>query len=142
MIQKSLRSNLRIMLVLLFLLTQFFGFGNPPFFGETTAYAASQTTIQSSNLNVTVDDAFPRIIQYQWLGAGASNGAVFYGNEDTLSQVKINGMTYTPTVTSVVTRDTITYTLDISSIGVTMKMYFKVTDNLVEFKVSDITETG
>lgn len=140
--QKSLGRKFKIMLALLFLLAQFFSIGNQSFFGETTVLAANQTTIQSTNLSVTVDDAFPRIIQYQWMGGGASNGAVFYGNEDTLSQVKINGTAYTPVVTNVITGDTITYTLTISSIGVTMTMYFKVTDNIVEFKVSDIAESG
>ncbi|WP_240160017.1 endo-alpha-N-acetylgalactosaminidase family protein [Paenibacillus aceris] len=143
LIQKSLGRKFKIMLTLLFFLAQFFSVGNLSFFGETTVLAANQTNIQSTNLSVTVDDAFPRIIQYQWLGAGASNGAVFYGNEDTLSQVKINGTLYTPTITSSITApDTITYTMSISSIGVTMKMYFKVTDNIVEFKVSDIVESG
>ncbi|MFD0693459.1 endo-alpha-N-acetylgalactosaminidase family protein [Paenibacillus sp. GCM10027628] len=141
-IQKSLSRRLKITLALLFFLAQFFSFGNLSFFDETKALAASQTAIQSTKLSVTVDDSFPRIIQYQWLGSGTSNGSVFYGNEDTLSQVKINGTAYTPTVTSVTAGDTITYTLNISSIGVTMTMYLKVTDNVVEFKVSDITESG
>ncbi|WP_171646162.1 endo-alpha-N-acetylgalactosaminidase family protein [Paenibacillus phytorum] len=141
-IQKSLRRNLKITLALLFFLAPFLSFGNQSFFGEANALAAGQNTIQSTKLSVTVDDSFPRIIQYQWLGEGASQNAVFYGNEDTLSQVKINGTTYTPAVTSVITGDTITYTLNISSIGVIMTTYFKVTDNVVEFKVSDITESG
>ncbi|KRF43710.1 endo-alpha-N-acetylgalactosaminidase family protein [Paenibacillus sp. Soil787] len=131
-----------IMLTLLFFLAQFYSFSNLSFLGETTVLAASQATIQSTSMSVTVDDAFPRIVQYQWLRAGASQNAVFYGNEDTMNQVKINGTTYTPTVTSVKTGDTITYTLNISSIGVTMTLYFKVTDNIVEFKVSDIAENG
>ncbi|NOU88702.1 DNRLRE domain-containing protein [Paenibacillus sp. LMG 31460] len=142
LIQKRLGKKCKIMLAILFFLAQFYSFGNLSFLGETTVLAASQTAIQSTSLSVTVDDTFPKIIQYQWLGAGASQNAVFYGNEDTMNQVKINGTTYTPTVTSVKTGDTITYILNISSIGVTMTMYFKVIDNIVEFKVSDIAESG
>jgi hypothetical protein len=105
-IQKSLSRKLKITMAILFFVAQFFSFGNLSFFGDVNALAASQNTIQSTKLSVTVDDSFPRIIQYKWLGEGASQNAVFYGNEDSLSQVKINGIAYTPTVTSVTTGDT------------------------------------
>ena len=49
-------------------------------------------TIASKTLRVSVDSDFPRITQYNWV----ANGAVFYGQEDQLSQVMINGKLYTP----------------------------------------------
>ncbi|MDU5109574.1 MAG: endo-alpha-N-acetylgalactosaminidase family protein [Clostridium sp.] len=120
------------MMLFIFIFTQVFSFANIRVKAETIA------NITSSELSVTVDEEFPRIIQYQWL----ANGAVMYGQEDALTTVKINGTEYTPTVTSTKTDDTITYNLEISSIGVKMAMYFKVVENTVEFKVTDIEETG
>lgn len=129
--KRKISKKTTLLMVFIFIFTQIFSFGN------ISVQAATTPTIESSKLRVTVDDSFPRIIQYQWL----ANGAVIYGQEDTLTTVKINGTEYTPAVTSSKTEDTITYNLDFSSIGVKMTMHFKVVENTVEFKVTDIKET-
>ncbi|WNR42770.1 CBM96 family carbohydrate-binding protein [Paenibacillus roseipurpureus] len=111
----------------------------PAFFaGVGTAYAAS-TTIQSAKMQVTIDDQFPRVIQYQWL----SSGKIIYGQEDVISTVNINGVSYTPTVTFVKNAaDKATYTLNFSSINVLMTVVIDVVDNVLDFKVTNIQESG
>lgn len=99
---------------------------------------AAAQTISSSSLSVQVDDAFPRVIQY----TDIASGAVMYGQEDTLSQIKINGTLYTPTVTSTRASDKITYTLTVSSINVTITMEFKVVGNTLEMNVTNINDSG
>ena len=49
-------------------------------------------TIESKTLRISLDSTFPRITQYNWI----ANGAIFYGQEDQLSQVMINEKLYTP----------------------------------------------
>ncbi|KAF2330677.1 endo-alpha-N-acetylgalactosaminidase family protein [Flavobacterium daemonense] len=95
-------------------------------------------TIKSKTLSITVDSSFPRIIQYNWM----ANGTVFYGQEDKLSQVKINSKFYTPKTTFSLVKNEADYTLDIPEIEVTVKIQIKVVDNIVELNVTQITEKG
>ncbi|MFD0693454.1 endo-alpha-N-acetylgalactosaminidase family protein [Paenibacillus sp. GCM10027628] len=120
-----------------FMFTQIMGI--PALFtGTGTVYAAS-ATIQSAKMQVTIDDQFPRVIQYQWL----SSGKVMYGQEDTLTTVNINGVSYTPTVSFVSNgTDTATYMLSFPSINVVMTVVIDVVDNVLEFKVTNIIENG
>lgn len=106
-------------------------------FTSTEAYAASQT-IESSAMRVTIDDTFPRVIQYQWL----ANNAVMYGQEDTLTQVMINGTSYTPDVTLNKTSSKASYTLSFPSISVTMTIDMEVTGNTLNYNVTGITENS
>lgn len=71
--------------------------------------SAAPVTITSGTLSVRVDSAFPRVIDYN-LG-----GRVLYGQEDTLSQVVVNGTAYTPTVTSTVAADRVDYSMSFSN---------------------------
>ena len=100
--------------------------------------SAATVTVESTALSVQVDDQFPRVIQYTW----TSNGAVLYGQDDPLSQVRINGTNYTPTVHFSNTADQASYTLRISSINVEMDVVIKVVENRVEFNVTQIRENG
>ncbi len=95
-------------------------------------------TIASEMLSVRVDSGFPRIIEYRW----KANNAVMYGQEDTLSQVKINGTAYKPEVSFSRTPNTADYLMRFDAIKVLMKAQIKVTDNVVEFKITDIIENG
>ncbi|MCR8644547.1 endo-alpha-N-acetylgalactosaminidase family protein [Paenibacillus sp. N1-5-1-14] len=101
------------------------------------AHAATQT-IESTDLTVTLDDTFPKVVQYQW----KANNALLYGQEDALTQVKINGTLYTPTVTFSKTANTATYILNISSINVIITIQIKVIQNTVEFNVTNISDNG
>ncbi|MCD9020774.1 endo-alpha-N-acetylgalactosaminidase family protein [Cohnella silvisoli] len=101
------------------------------------AEAATQT-LSNNFLSVQVDDAFPRVIQYTDL----ATNAVIYGQEDSLSKIKINGTLYTPSVTSIKSSDTITYNIDISSISVSLIVEFKLVDNVLEMNVTQINDSG
>lgn len=137
--KRSVRSRKLVSLLTTgFMLTQILSI--PAFFmaGTSTAYAAS-TTIQSAKMQVTIDDQFPRVIQYEWL----SSGKIMYGQEDTLSTVNINGVSYTPTVSFVTNgTDKATYTLTFPTIDVVMTVTIDVADNVLNFKVTSIQESG
>ncbi|WP_197080918.1 endo-alpha-N-acetylgalactosaminidase family protein [Gordoniibacillus kamchatkensis] len=90
-------------------------------------------------MEVTIDDQFPRVIQYQWL----SNGKMMYGQEDAISTVNINGVSYTPTVQFAQTElDKATYTLTFQNIDVVMTVVIEVVENVMNFKVTNIQENG
>lgn len=95
-------------------------------------------TIESKILKVALDQSFPRIIQYNWI----STGDVLFGQEDQLSQVKINGKLYCPMISFSKTRNTADYVLDIPEISVSVKIQVKVIKNIVEFYVTKIAENG
>jgi len=99
---------------------------------------SNDLTIESKILRVTLDNSFPRIIQYNWV----SNGNILYGQEDKLSQVKINGTLYSPTVTFTKTKNSVDYSLRIPEIEVSIKIQVKVSDNILELKVIQIAENG
>ncbi|CAH1193092.1 hypothetical protein PAECIP111891_00487 [Paenibacillus allorhizoplanae] len=102
------------------------------------AAESQEQTIGSSKMSVTVDDKFPRVLQYEWL----ANNAVMYGQEDALNEVKINGTSYTPTVTFNKTGSKASYTLSISSIDVTISIDLEVVENVLNYNVTGITESG
>ena len=95
-------------------------------------------TIESKKLRITLDADFPRIIQYNWI----ANGTIFYGQEDQLSQVMINGKLYTPKSSFSISKSEANYTLDIPEISITVKIQIKVVANSVEFNVTQIAEKG
>lgn len=95
-------------------------------------------TIESKTLRVSLDTSFPRITQYNWI----ANETVFYGQEDKLSQVKINGKLYSPKTTFSLAKNVANYTLDIPEISVTVKIQIKVVANIVELNVTQIAEKG
>lgn len=103
-----------------------------------TSCSATAANLDSSALTVEVDSAFPRIIQYLW----KSGGAVLYGQEDSLNTIIINGTSYQPAVTFSQTTSTASYTLSIGSIGVSLAVTISVENNVVNFNLTQITETS
>jgi len=95
-------------------------------------------TIQSKNLKVTLDESFPAIIEYKWI----ANGQIFFGQEDKLTQVKINGELYTPEVSLTNTRNSADYQLEFPDIMVVVKIRINVINNIVDFNVTQIDENG
>lgn len=95
-------------------------------------------TIESKVLKVSIDESFPRVIEYRW----NATGDVLYGQEDRLSQVKINGKCYTPKVTFSKNKAKAEYLLDIQEINVTIKLQLSVNQNIVEMNVTQILEKG
>jgi endo-alpha-N-acetylgalactosaminidase len=101
--------------------------------------AASQAqSIESSKMRVIVDDKFPRVLQYEWL----ANNAVMYGQEDALNEVKINGTSYTPSVTFSNMGSKASYTLSIPSIEVTVSIDLEVVENVLNYNVTEIKDSG
>ncbi|MBP1962262.1 endo-alpha-N-acetylgalactosaminidase family protein [Paenibacillus aceris] len=92
--------------------------------------------IASNLMRVEVDKNFPSVIQYQY------GNAVMYGQEDRISQVKINGISYTPNVTFSNMGSKASYTLTFPTIDVTMTIVLEVAQNTLNFNVTGITETG
>lgn len=95
-------------------------------------------TIESKILRVALDSSFPRIIQYNWL----ANGTIFYGQEDKLSEIIINGKLYNPKTSFSAVKNEAKYILDIPEISVTVKIQIIVVANIVEFNVTQIAEKG
>ncbi len=90
---------------------------------------AAPVTISSGSLSASVDSAFPRVISYT-LG-----GSTLHGQEDTLSQVVLNGTAYTPTITSTVSSTKVDYAMSFST-GATVNATISVSGTAVEFKVT------
>ena len=100
---------------------------------------AGTREISSPALKVRVDTAFPRVVDYQW----KANGATFYGQEEALHEVAINGTNYTPKVRfSARGKDSVTYVLGFPAIQVEIAVSMKVTGNVLEFAVTNIKESG
>jgi endo-alpha-N-acetylgalactosaminidase len=95
-------------------------------------------TIESKILRVSLDSSFPRITQYNWI----ANGTIFYGQEDQLSQVMINGKLYSPKTSLSILKDAANYILDIPEIYVAIQIQIKVVANIVEFNITQIAEKG
>ncbi|MFJ4775776.1 endo-alpha-N-acetylgalactosaminidase family protein [Streptomyces sp. NPDC088762] len=100
------------------------------------AAAAPPVTITSSELSVSVDSGFPRVMGY----TRRATGDVLHGNEDPLSTVLVNGTAYTPTVTSTPSASAVDYALTFS--GVTIRSRISVAGSVVEFKVTAIEDTA
>lgn len=99
---------------------------------------AKVQTIGSNLLKVTLDQNFPRIIQYNWL----PDGGLFYGQEDVLHQVKINGQMYKPEVFFSKKKDAASYVLKFNEKDVVVKINIEVKQNIVYYKVAEIAERG
>ena len=109
-------------------------------YGESGSGNGSKTIqqIESKNLLVSLNPAFPGITQYTW----KSTGEVLFAQEDQLSQVIINGKHYTPKISFTKSKNSADYLLEIPEISVNLKIRISVNQNIVEFRVIDISETG
>jgi len=95
-------------------------------------------SIQSKTLKVTLAKSFPAIIDYRW----NANGNTIFGQEDKLTKVKINDEFYIPRIFCSNTVNSADYQLDIPEIKVFIKIRIKVINNIVEFDVTKIAESG
>ncbi|WP_345762102.1 endo-alpha-N-acetylgalactosaminidase family protein [Diaminobutyricibacter sp. McL0608] len=98
----------------------------------------STLTIASPRLSVQLAADFPDVLEYTWL----PTGGVLSGHEGTAPQVQINGTMYTPSVTSAPAKDHVDYVVAIESIGVTLTARLSVRDDVVDFKITKVDETG
>jgi endo-alpha-N-acetylgalactosaminidase len=95
-------------------------------------------SISSNELEVTVDTEFPIIKQYKFL----KNNAVLKGNISNNKNVLINGIEFHPNIKSTVKENSIFYTMSFEDIRVLFKVKIEVTDNIVDFKFTEIKERG
>jgi len=100
--------------------------------------AQKVTTLNSNKLSVTVDETFPRIVNYKWNASGDNMSA----NENQLTTVLINDESYTPKVSSETENNKIGYTLTIAEIDLELKLHISVHKNIVSLKFDTITESG
>jgi endo-alpha-N-acetylgalactosaminidase len=94
--------------------------------------------LNSNQLSVTVDETFPRIVNYQWNTSGETLSA----NENQLSEVLINGESYSPKISSKTEENKIFYTLTIPELDIELKLHISVQENIVLLKFDTITESG
>ncbi|MFT6126434.1 MAG: endo-alpha-N-acetylgalactosaminidase, partial [Flavobacteriaceae bacterium] len=100
--------------------------------------AQKVTQLNSNQLSVTVDETFPRIVNYQW----NTSGAVLSANDNQLSTLLINGESYAPKVSSNTEKNKILYTLTITELDLELKLHISVQKNIVSLKFDTITENG
>ena len=103
-----------------------------------SAQAQKVTKLNSNQLSVTIDETFPRIVNYQW----NTSGAVMSANENQLSTVIINGESYAPKVSSNTEDNKILYILTIDEIDLELKLHISIQKNIVSLKFDTITENG
>ncbi len=100
---------------------------------------AGQVVIQSTSMAVTLDDVFPRVIGYKWL----DGGAVLHGQEDMLSEVAINGITYVPEVDfEKKGSDRALYKLEFKQLDIELKIELRVEGGTLHFNITEIEEDG
>lgn len=104
----------------------------------TFSQSTQDTSISSSELVLTVDSEFPLIKQYKLL----KNDAILNGNVSSNKIILINGMEFSPEVTSSVKENTIIYTMSLEDIKVLLKVQIEVIDNIVNLKFIEIKESG
>lgn len=106
--------------------------------GEESA-GAEVFEISSGQMTVVMDRNFPRVIEYRW----GSTGKKLYGQSEELTQVKINNVLYTPSVTCEPDGAQVVYTLDFSETALTdvvITMKFQVEGHVLEMNVTEIQD--
>lgn len=102
-------------------------------------------TISSEAMDVTVDTAFPRVIQYD-MKTGTDSGKVFHGQTKKLDTITINGVDVKPTVASTKTSDRIEYVLTVldaeNGIDAVITCELVVKDNTLEFNITKIDDNS
>ncbi|UVI33172.1 endo-alpha-N-acetylgalactosaminidase family protein [Paenibacillus spongiae] len=94
--------------------------------------------LASEELEVRVDDSFPKVLEYRW----RATGAVLYGQDKRLACLLINGDGYEPVVRFHMSGNEASYRLSFPEIQVDMTVIFKVNDTMLEMSITDIRETG
>ena len=106
-----------------------------------TKLEVTTATLSTDAMDVVVDTAFPRVIQYNM--KGANDGKTFYGQVAPLDTVKINGVSVKPAVTSQVDGSKITYTMTLkdeaNSIDAVITAEMVAKDNTLTLNITDLT---
>lgn len=98
-----------------------------------------ENRLESETMTVKIDETFPRVISYQL----KHNEAMLYGQEDVLNQIKINEESYIPEVKfNKIADHEACYSLKVPEIKVEMNMSIQLDGNVLNFKVTKISEEG
>ena len=106
----------------------------------TVVFSQSTTSasISSSELVVTIDSEFPTIEQYRLI----KNDAVLSGNSSDNKTVLINGIAFSPQVTSSITESAVIYTMIVEEIKVSLQVKIEVMGDIVDLSFLEIKEAG
>lgn len=104
---------------------------------------SQEAMISSAQMDVLLDKQFPRVIQYTMKTEG-EKGKVFYGQEDRLDTILINGKRVTPKVTSTISTDRIIYEMvckeDSYGVDAVITAELKVIHNTLEFNITKVDD--
>ncbi|WP_223805935.1 endo-alpha-N-acetylgalactosaminidase family protein [Ornithinibacillus gellani] len=100
-----------------------------------------EATLQSDYMDVTIDENFPRIIQY------AVGNHIMVGQETPVHGIKVNNELYYPEVSFEQTNDsealyTMTFADEYEDIDATVQVSLSVVDNQVVYQFEDIQNAG
>lgn len=95
-------------------------------------------TLSSPVMEVILNKDFPSVQSYLW----KKNKARMSGQLQNITALTINGDHYLPKVTSKIDMNRVLYTLKVKEIGVTLEVYCEVTDNILQFRIARIDESG
>ncbi|MER6047042.1 endo-alpha-N-acetylgalactosaminidase family protein [Streptomyces sp. NPDC001793] len=110
----------------------------PP--GTRTATAAPRTgpvRLRSTALDVRVDPAFPRVLDY----TDRTTGAVLHAQPDPVATLLIDGVPHTPAVTAKFAADRADYRLELAA-GSTIDVTITVDAHRVDWRVTRIADTS
>ncbi len=96
----------------------------------------SDVMLESTQLSVVVDDAFPRVISYTW----RETGALLFGESRELTEIEINGVLQRPKVSCERTGNCVAYTLKCPEGMCTISVSLEVCEDVVRFRVTEIKE--
>ena len=107
-----------------------------------TKLEVDTATLSTDAMDVVVDTAFPRVIQYNMKGS-TNDGKTFYGQVAPLDTVKINGVSVKPAVISQADGSKITYTMTLkdkaNSIDAVITAEMVAKDNTLTLNITDLT---
>lgn len=103
----------------------------------SAASTSEAVTISSPRLAVAVDPAFPRVIGYL-----TPDGARLDGQPRAIDRLRINDKDYTPTVKATPAADRIDYRMTVDELDLTVDARLSVTDRILTFSVTGVTERG
>ncbi|MFD7920335.1 endo-alpha-N-acetylgalactosaminidase family protein [Streptomyces sp. NPDC059740] len=103
---------------------------------DAVAADAGTAVLRSDTLRVTVDRAFPRIVDY----TDRATGATLHGHDESVTQVVIDSTARTPAVTTTLAADHARYLLTFDG-GTRITVEIRVHHSTVTWRVTDIHET-
>ena len=102
------------------------------------------TYIASAEMKAAIDQAFPRVMQYEML-TGTAKGKVFKGQEEEISTIQINGVSITPELTDFKkSADSAVYQMKLinsgKNIDLDMEVTIRVEGNNLTWEVTKLTK--